>query len=170
MAAISQTIFSDAFSWMKSFVVWLRFHWRLFSRGPIDNNPSLRKMARCRIADKPLSEPMLTQFTDAYMRHWGHLTWGSWQASLVFPNNRLQIGDTVTPNIMSNYFIDKVHMVWLIVKTQFYNRQVSFIWTWHLEWQCTFHKQIHCPSIVWNHPISASSSVFKRCYFFSNNI
>ena len=30
MAAISQTIFSDAFSWMKSFVFWLKFHWSLF--------------------------------------------------------------------------------------------------------------------------------------------
>ena len=32
MAAISQTTFSDAFSWMKSFVFWLRFHWSLFLR------------------------------------------------------------------------------------------------------------------------------------------
>ena len=30
MAAISQTIFSDSFSWMKSFVLWLKFHWSLF--------------------------------------------------------------------------------------------------------------------------------------------
>ena len=28
-------------------------------------------MAWRRIGDKPLSEPMLTQFTDAYMRHYG---------------------------------------------------------------------------------------------------
>ena len=32
MAAISQTIFSDAFSWIKSFVFWLKFHWSLFLR------------------------------------------------------------------------------------------------------------------------------------------
>ena len=32
MAAISQTIFSDALSWMKSFVFWLKFHWSLFLR------------------------------------------------------------------------------------------------------------------------------------------
>ena len=32
MAAISQTIFSDAFSWMKSFVFWLKFHWGLSLR------------------------------------------------------------------------------------------------------------------------------------------
>ena len=30
MAAISQTIFSDTFSWMKSFVFWLKFHWSFF--------------------------------------------------------------------------------------------------------------------------------------------
>ena len=32
MDAISQTIFSDAFSWMKSFVFWLKFHWSLLLR------------------------------------------------------------------------------------------------------------------------------------------
>ena len=29
MAAISQATFSDAFSWIKSFVFWLKFHWTL---------------------------------------------------------------------------------------------------------------------------------------------
>ena len=32
MAAISQALFSRAFSWMKSFVFWLKFHWNLFPR------------------------------------------------------------------------------------------------------------------------------------------
>ena len=32
MAAISQTMFSDAFSWMNSFIFWLKFHWSLFLR------------------------------------------------------------------------------------------------------------------------------------------
>ena len=32
MAASSQTIFSDAFSQMKNFVFWLKFHWSLFLR------------------------------------------------------------------------------------------------------------------------------------------
>ena len=36
----------------------------------IDNIPTLVQiMAWRRIGDKPLSEPMVTQFTDAYMRH-----------------------------------------------------------------------------------------------------
>ena len=38
-------------------------------KGPVDNNPALVKiMAWRRIGDKPLSEPMLTRFTDAYIR------------------------------------------------------------------------------------------------------
>ena len=32
MAAISQTIRSNAFSWMKTFVFWFEFHWSLFPR------------------------------------------------------------------------------------------------------------------------------------------
>ena len=32
LAAISQTIFSDAFPWMKKFVFWLKFHWSLSLR------------------------------------------------------------------------------------------------------------------------------------------
>ena len=32
MAAISQTIFSDAFWWIKSFIFWLKFHWSLLLR------------------------------------------------------------------------------------------------------------------------------------------
>ena len=30
MTTISQTVFSDAFSWMKIYEFWLRFHWSLF--------------------------------------------------------------------------------------------------------------------------------------------
>ena len=36
-------------------------------KGPIDNNPALVQMMTWRrIGDKPLSEPMLTWFTDIY--------------------------------------------------------------------------------------------------------
>ena len=39
-------------------------------KGPIDNNWALVQiMAWHRIGDKPLSEPVLTWFTDAYMHH-----------------------------------------------------------------------------------------------------
>ena len=35
MAAIFQTTFSNAFSWMKMYKFWLRFHWSLFPRVPL---------------------------------------------------------------------------------------------------------------------------------------
>ena len=39
-------------------------------RGPIDSKPALvQVMAWRRIGDKPLPEPMMATFTDAYMRH-----------------------------------------------------------------------------------------------------
>ena len=40
MAAILQTLFSYAFSWMKSFIFWLKCHWSLFPRFQL-NNPTL---------------------------------------------------------------------------------------------------------------------------------
>ena len=43
--------------------------------GPIDNKAVLvQVMAWRRTGDKPLSELMLTQFTDAYMRHSGEMS------------------------------------------------------------------------------------------------
>ena len=39
-------------------------------KGPINNIPALvQVMAWCRTGDKPLSELMMTQFNDAYMRY-----------------------------------------------------------------------------------------------------
>ena len=39
-------------------------------KSPIDNKPAMvHVMAWCRTGNKPLPEPMMTQFTDAYMRH-----------------------------------------------------------------------------------------------------
>ena len=43
---------------------------KLVPRSPIDNKPALvQVMAWRRIGNKPLPEPMMTQFTNAYMRH-----------------------------------------------------------------------------------------------------
>ena len=43
---------------------------KFVSMSPIDNKPAyLQVMAWRRTGDKPLPETMLTQFTDAYMRH-----------------------------------------------------------------------------------------------------
>ena len=57
-----------AFSWMKS--VLIRISLKFVPKGPIDNKSALvQVMAWRRTGDKPLPEPILTQFTDAYMRH-----------------------------------------------------------------------------------------------------
>ena len=43
---------------------------KFVSKGLINNIPALVQiMAWRRTGDKPLSEPMITQFNDAYMRH-----------------------------------------------------------------------------------------------------
>ena len=40
---------------------------KFFLRRPVDNKPALvKEVAQRRIGDKPLPEPMLTQFTGAY--------------------------------------------------------------------------------------------------------
>ena len=68
MAAISQTTFSSAFSWMKKFEFWLTCYWSLFLRVQLT-------------IIQPLSEPMLTRITDAYMGHkGGEFLW--WQVNI----------------------------------------------------------------------------------------
>ena len=48
----------------------VQFSLKFVPKGSIDKIPALVQiMAWRRIGDKPLSEPMLTQFTDAYMGH-----------------------------------------------------------------------------------------------------
>ena len=48
--------------------IWISLKFVL--RSPIDNKPGLVQVTTWRrTGDKPLSESMLTQFTDAYMRH-----------------------------------------------------------------------------------------------------
>ena len=60
MAAISQTTFSNAFSWMKMFEFWLCIHWVFFPKGSINIIPALVQiMAWRRSDDKPLTEPMV---------------------------------------------------------------------------------------------------------------
>ena len=59
----------------EKFCMLIKFSLKFVRKGPIDNNPALvQTMASCRIGDKPLSEPRLTRFTDAYMRHYGGMS------------------------------------------------------------------------------------------------
>ena len=50
----------------EKFCIWISL--KFVPKGPIDNNRAMI-IAWHRIGDKPLSEPMQTIFTDAYMRH-----------------------------------------------------------------------------------------------------
>ena len=68
MAAIFQTTFWNAFSWMEFFCILMTVSLKCVSQGPINTIPVLIKiMAWHRTGDKPLSEPMIALFTDAYM-------------------------------------------------------------------------------------------------------
>ena len=68
MAAIFQTTFSNAFSWMKMYEFRLKFHWSFVLKGPTNSIPALVLiMAWHQTGAKPLSEPMVVYFTDAYM-------------------------------------------------------------------------------------------------------
>ena len=60
MAAISQTTFSIAFSWMKNVRILIEFSLKFGPKGPINNIPALVQiMAWRRPGDKPLSEPVM---------------------------------------------------------------------------------------------------------------
>ena len=70
MAAILADNISNAFSWMKTIELQLKISLKFVPRSPINHNPALvQVMAWRRTGTKPLPEPMLSQLTDAYMRH-----------------------------------------------------------------------------------------------------
>ena len=48
---------------------------KFIPKGPTDNISALvQVMAWCRAGDKPLPEPMMTLFTNAYIRHKGEMS------------------------------------------------------------------------------------------------
>ena len=64
-------VVDDIFKWFfmneKSCIL-IQILLKFVPKGPIDNeSPLIQVMAWRRTGDKPLSEPMLAQFTDAYM-------------------------------------------------------------------------------------------------------
>ena len=70
MAANSQTMFFKCISLHEKFCILIQISLKFVCKGPIDNKWALVQVMAWRwTGDKPLSEPMLTQFTDAYMRH-----------------------------------------------------------------------------------------------------
>ena len=121
MGGISQTTFSDAFSWMKSFVYWSKFHWSLFLA-------LVKMMAWRRIGAKPLSETMPTVFIDAYMRHsgWG---WGGvqhWCRECI----------TLMPWQNGRYFADDIYKAFLEWKCVYLIENLTEICSQGPSWQC----------------------------------
>ena len=75
---MSQTIFSNTFSWIKNCILIL-ISLKFVPVGQFDNKAALvHAIAWSRSGDKPLPEPMLILFTDAYM-----LDYGRWVKSLM---------------------------------------------------------------------------------------
>ena len=70
MVAISQVTFWNAFSWMKIFAFFILILLKSVPKGPINSIPALvRIMDWHQPGNKPLAEPLLAYFTDAYMCH-----------------------------------------------------------------------------------------------------
>ena len=65
--------FADIFKYIfvnEKFCILIIISMKFVSKGQVNNIPaSVQIMTWRRIADKPLYEPMLAQFPDAYMRH-----------------------------------------------------------------------------------------------------
>ena len=59
---------------MKIVRISIQISMKFVPKGPIANKSALfQVMAWRRTGDKPLPEALMTQFIDAYMRHWGEL-------------------------------------------------------------------------------------------------
>ena len=59
----------------EKFCILIEISLKFVPKGLIDNNPALVQITAWRwIGDKPLSEPMLTWSTDAYMRQEGEMS------------------------------------------------------------------------------------------------
>ena len=57
------------------FSILIQISLKFVPKRPINNNPARVEIVDWRwIGNKYLSEPLLTQFTDAYMRHYGEMT------------------------------------------------------------------------------------------------
>ena len=92
--------------------VWIpnKISLKFVHEGPINNISALVQiLARRRIGDKPLSEPMMTQFNDAYMRH---------SASMSYIN---------AADVLFVYF-----------NINWFKEPVTFpVDAWHLKYKCT---------------------------------
>ena len=70
MAAILQTTLSNTFFLIENDRISIKILLKFVPRGQINNITALVEiMAWCRSGNEPLCQPMMAQFTYAYMRH-----------------------------------------------------------------------------------------------------
>ena len=70
MAAILASDFFKCIFMNENDKITIQISLKFVPRSPIDNKPAfVQVMAWRRKGEKPLPEPMMAQFTDAYMRH-----------------------------------------------------------------------------------------------------
>ena len=151
MAAISQMIFTVAFSWMKSLIFWLKSQW------------SLLIMSWRQVGNKPLSEPVLTQFTEAYMERYGR-----WFNRLICifsmsSKHKMGAGISFTKTVS---FIIQVKWIFILPHPNFDEFIIENICTWHddcaaLSWAIT------CSDLTISEYISTKQFC---CQFFLSNL
>ena len=129
----------------EKFCILIKISLHLVPKGPMDNIPALVQiMAWHRIGDKPLSEPMLTRFTDAYMRHKGEMSkssnhWLLWDGTIIFEYVvfkpflmfdfvNIAIGPLMTPDLLNNQTL--VLIAWHRNSTSHYLNQQC----WQVPW------------------------------------
>ena len=67
---MATSLADDTFIFNENDRILIQISLKFIPRGPVDIKPALvQVMAWRQTGDKPLPEPMLTQYTDAYMRH-----------------------------------------------------------------------------------------------------
>ena len=118
MDAISQTTFSNAFSWKKNFEFRLKFHWRLFSHVQLQNIPTLVQKMDCRLGDKPLSEFAKAYINDLIRSHYFCFSWTCMVSDFhilltglrarVHPTIMVFIHVQLWHNFISDYFISQL--------------------------------------------------------------
>ena len=83
MATIWQTIFLNAFSWMKIYIyiffyveAWFKYNWSLFLM--VNESALVQVMVWCRTGNKPLTQSMMARFTSLRIRaSLGFICWYS---------------------------------------------------------------------------------------------
>ena len=81
----------------EKFYISIRISLKFVPKGEINNRPALvQVMDWCRTGDKPLPEPMLTQFMDAYMWHEGEMNQNQNQKSFIQRMYREYIDNMIT--------------------------------------------------------------------------